>query len=984
MKQFRNFAIALMLVAGLLVPSFNALAAPMAAVNNHVVKPSSPDWAIILEGGALADAPAAFVNGPATPPLGNGSLNIQLNSAAAARGIFSPKYAGVKLADFSTLSYSIYTNTASQAIAFQINYDYDLTTTEATWFGRLVYEPYQNGNVTVPTGAWSTHNMINSGAGLWWATGNAASPVDDACPQANPCTWNALIAAYPNIGVRSDANAGIMLKAGSNWNGFNGNVDNLTVGITGGDTDIYDFEPEVQCTTLCYVDTATGNDTFGGDSPTSAKKTIGAAMSAVSVGGTVQVAAGAYNENVVINKNGITLIGAVALNPNDVVNPSTHTIIDGSSGPAVGTSPGINIAGSTTGVTIQNLRIQGFASSSGIYGLPGNNGLTIQNVHIYNNNVNNASGAGIWINGPVNGVTITNVDAQYNKSRGIVVWNGFKQNITITNNYVANNTCCGIELQDGTASGVTISGNTVVNNGDSGIAAIGLMAGAGPNVISNNTVTDNGRFGIEIKLPDGTGAASGDGSIVVENNTVSLTATPADLRDYAGIAVIRRAWLSTSGNVDIPTGVIVQNNTVSGYVQGNGASSSTGFGIVAEGLNMYVLNNTLISNDVGVQAQAGHTPYTPASNVDGNQADLADDYFGRGNSPVACVSVSGNVFTTNTVDFRRVGTTDCSATLIVPDTDPVDNVVLTSAVSSLTVTFSEDVVHDGSGDAANNPANYLLVEQGANATFDTLSCLGGVVSDDVLHTISSVAYDNNSGAGPFVATLTPSSPLPNGVYRLFICGTTSIWSTTGVELNNGASDTTVTFTVSVSGATTGTTTTAGVSPTASSLPTTGFAPATVSQLPLQPVEQAYSATDLSLQIPRLGLSASIVGVPQADGEWDVTWLGNSVGYLNGTAFPTYLGNTVLTAHVWGANNKPGPFYGLEQLSYGEQFTITAWGNTYTYEVRGNDLYNPRNVRPLANVPGYDWVTLITCHGFNESTGTYEFRRVVRAVLVSVD
>lgn len=983
MKQISKVFIALLLVVSVLAPSFGALAAPAAAVNNHVVRASSPDWAVAVDSGSGVDGPAAFVSGPATPPLGSGSFNVQLNSAAVGIVLLAQKYQGTKLAEIATLTYSTYGNSTTQAISFQINYDPDVTTVEAgTWYGRLVYEPYQNGHVVLPTNTWISHDMINGGTGLWWATGNANSPVDDVCTIGSPCTWDHLIATWPNIGIRNDANTGIMFKAGSAWNGFNGNVDNFTFELSGGDTDIYDFEPETQCTTTCYVNTATGNDAFGGDSPTSAKKTIQAAINQVSVNGTVQMAAGTYNENVVINKNGITLSGAVALNPNDVANPATHTIIDGASGPAVGTSPGININSGITDVTIENLRVQAFGSSSGIHGAPGNNGLTIQNVHVYNNNAANAYGAGIWINGPVNGVTINNVDAQFNRSRGIVVWNGFKQNITITNNYVANNNCCGIELQDGTASGVTISGNTVINNADSGIATIGLMAGAGPNVISNNTVTDNGRFGIEIKLPDGSGAASGDGSIVVENNTVSLTTTPADLRDYAGIAVIRRAWLASSGNVDVPTGVIVRNNNVSGYVQSNGSSNSTGFGIVVEGLDMQVLNNTLTGNDVGVQVQAGHLPYTANSNVDGDQSNLSDAYFGRGNSPVACAAVSGNTYTSNTVDFRRVGlnATDCAAMLSVPSTLPADNILLTSVTSELTVEFSEDVVHDGSADAADNVANYLLVEQGVNGTFDTLSCVGGLVSDDVPHAIATATYDNNGGAGPFTATLTPASPLTNGVYRLFICGTTSIWSTTGVELNGGASDTTVTFTVAIPA--TGPTT---PSTTASSLPATGFAPAAVTQLPLQPAELAYSATDLTLRIPTLGLSTSIVGVPQTNGgEWDVTWLGRSVGYLNGTAFPTYLGNTVLTAHVWGADNQPGPFYGLEKLAYGEQFTITAWGNTYTYEVRGNDLYNPRNVRPLNELGGYDWVTLITCHGFDATTGTYQFRRVVRAVLVSVD
>ncbi len=52
--------------------------------------------------------------------------------------------------------------------------------------------------------------------------------------------------------------------------------------------------------------------------------------------------------------------------------------------------------------------------------------------------------------------------------------------------------------------------------------------------------------------------------------------------------------------------------------------------------------------------------------------------------------------------------------------------------SSFTVTFSEPVADTGSGgaDSVTNPANYLLVEAGSNGTFDTLSCAGGVVSDD--------------------------------------------------------------------------------------------------------------------------------------------------------------------------------------------------------------------------------------------------------------
>lgn len=107
------------------------------------------------------------------------------------------------------------------------------------------------------------------------------------------------------------------------------------------------------------------------------------------------------------------------------------------------------------------------------------------------------------------------------------------------------------------------------------------------------------------------------------------------------------------------------------------------------------------------------------------------------------------------------------------------------------------------------------------------------------------------------------------------------------------------------------------------------------------------------------------------------------GYLYGTAFPTMAGNTVLTAHVWNADNTPGPFAHLDELQYGDHFNINAWGQTYTYEVRSTSLYSPNSLRPLRHEES-DWVTLITCADFNEASGQYTYRRAVQAVLISVD
>jgi len=158
----------------------------------------------------------------------------------------------------------------------------------------------------------------------------------------------------------------------------------------------------------------------------------------------------------------------------------------------------------------------------------------------------------------------------------------------------------------------------------------------------------------------------------------------------------------------------------------------------------------------------------------------------------------------------------------------------------------------------------------------------------------------------------------------------------------------------------------------------------VTRLPEPPTAWAYADSDLVLEIPALGVQAPIVGVPLAEGMWDVTWLGDSVGWLEGSAFPTWRGNTVLTGHVWDADDTPGVFVALKRLTYGDRILIHAFGQTYVYEVRENTwLWGDRQVRRVFRPEAYDWVTLLTCEGYNPLTGNYLFRRMVRAVLVEV-
>jgi LPXTG-site transpeptidase (sortase) family protein len=172
---------------------------------------------------------------------------------------------------------------------------------------------------------------------------------------------------------------------------------------------------------------------------------------------------------------------------------------------------------------------------------------------------------------------------------------------------------------------------------------------------------------------------------------------------------------------------------------------------------------------------------------------------------------------------------------------------------------------------------------------------------------------------------------------------------------------------------------------ASALPNTGFAPGVVTQLPQMPSDFAYAQTDLWLEIPQLKAKLNIVGVPFGEDskDWDLKWLDGNAGWLDGTAFPTHDGNSALTAHSTLANGKPGPFANIGLLKYGDQIIVHLDGQKYIYEIRENKTVLPSSVSSVLKHEEYSWLTLITCKTYNERTGEYLQRTVVRAVLIKV-
>ena len=366
------------------------------------------------------------------------------------------------------------------------------------------------------------------------------------------------------------------------------------------------------------------------------------------------------------------------------------------------------------------------------------------------------------------------------------------------------------------------------------------------------------------------------------------------------------------------------------------------------------------------------------------------------------VSVSANItgLTSNTTYHYRVVadadlgtfpgedmtflTVDYPTILFGTDTYPEnESVIIKENIKEIIVEYSENVWGDGSERAANNKNNYYLFEALGDG-FQNTTCANiaanGVNEEDLRISIDSISYTSHNSEGPFVATLNINGgdPLEPGEYRLFICGTTSITDINGDKLNNGLSDTYLNFKVesNLSGGS------STVDP--SGLPTTGFAPSVKTILPKQKHDQEYQdLSSLVLAIPKLDIEGQILGVPFEGDEWNLTWLGDNVGWLEGTAFPTWDGNSVLTAHAYNSEGQASIFANLDQLAWGDEVIINAWGQEYVYKVRSvDDSIAPDDISVLEH-ENYPWITLISCKGYDEENNTYQYRVVVRAVQVDI-
>lgn len=193
-----------------------------------------------------------FVTGPGTPPLGVGSVNLFTgNGTSGGDGsaqIDTSNYTGVTLSSITALGYSEYVTSWNGQQTPYLSLAVSTTGSgpaDDILFFEPAYQTPASGDPSLPnqgsptTGTWQTWNALEGG---WWDNLGYLNPGADPGGVGSLADY---LAIFPNATIENFGSLGsLQLTVGfaSPGDVYNGNVDNVTVGVSGNAT-TFNFEP---------------------------------------------------------------------------------------------------------------------------------------------------------------------------------------------------------------------------------------------------------------------------------------------------------------------------------------------------------------------------------------------------------------------------------------------------------------------------------------------------------------------------------------------------------------------------------------------------------------------------------------------------------------------------------------------------------------------------------------------------------------------
>lgn len=277
--------------------------------------------------------------------------------------------------------------------------------------------------------------------------------------------------------------------------------------------------------------------------------TIQSAVTAAVAGDTVSIAAGTYTGSVPVSK-GILIVGA-----GNGTDPSTSTIITGTSGTGMTLSGGTAMAP----ITVSNLRVTGFAT-----GFAAGSYVTLDSVASVGN-----SSYGISVSNGAIHLNISDSAFDQNKTGFKLGSTASASNITITNTSFDNNTAQGWYSDKNKTSGSTLTNVTITDssfngNPDKGFYTEKLEDAVFANVEFNNS--GNGRSsqgaGLDLNLK------YGDYENILLVGVSAIDSGTSATPNGSGISIAARDDGTYADSPATLTGLDIYNSTVSGAVKG--------------------------------------------------------------------------------------------------------------------------------------------------------------------------------------------------------------------------------------------------------------------------------------------------------------------------------------------------------------------------------------------------------------------------------
>lgn len=178
---------------------------------------------------------ANFRNGPESPPLNAGSLELSTPNGGDKITTFNFDHVGDKLSDIKDMAYSTYRSKGNlqQVAALNLQVDYNGPDV-AGGFTTLIFEPvYNTDQDAVTSGEWQSWDAYNGGNAHWWSS----NPIGGAPNKNTFPTWSTLVAENPDATILG----GVGINQGSGNPELTTAVDEFTYGTT--DKSVtYDFE----------------------------------------------------------------------------------------------------------------------------------------------------------------------------------------------------------------------------------------------------------------------------------------------------------------------------------------------------------------------------------------------------------------------------------------------------------------------------------------------------------------------------------------------------------------------------------------------------------------------------------------------------------------------------------------------------------------------------------------------------------------------